>query len=604
MKKFLFVLFALLLAGAAYADEMQQTPLPSIVCTYDDDFGYILADGEGVLTLYINGVEVPNQFPEPYVIERLQEEDVMYDIMVTAQIDGYLVSEPAYYSFFLPGKPLLLTPEPTFTIWEEDECMWVLVEGEGYLYITVDGAEVYENPFRLDKSEDDYTVEVVAIASIPGYQNSDPATLTVDVPAIVPPPAPTEMARAPYVEYECGDGYAEVVFTNNEPYGLVYYRYSYNEDATNTGYPEDGWTEWTEYTDPIVVTAPGLYYFEGYAVAPDRTPSVTSAIFFVLDQPAPTEMTAAPVIAVEIENNYYDSPFALVTIAPGEEESDIYWRYSVGTWDEDYWSEWMVYTDPVSFTSVGSYRIQAYALAPGKTQSYMVEHAFELTQLTPIEDEYDFHVDGIFYKRTGGGTVAVAPHGYMIGYHGDIVIPSTVTYEGVTYMVTSIKNYAFNNGYGDDITSVEIGAYVTTIGNGAFGYNSNLTSVTLGDYVISVGDEAFKECSGLTSLTIGSGVRSIGSEAFAGCPALTTIICKPAVPPVMASSDCFDCYNTATLHVFPAVLDSYQTTDYWKMFTNIVGEDKVAPETGDANGDGVFNISDIIQLINRLTAVP
>jgi hypothetical protein len=68
----------------------------------------------------------------------------------------------------------------------------------------------------------------------------------------------------------------------------------------------------------------------------------------------------------------------------------------------------------------------------------------------------------------------------------------------------------------------------------------------------------------------------------------------------MSSSDCFECYGSATLHVFPAVLESYRESDYWNRFTGIVGEDNVAGSEGDANGDGVFNLTDVIQLINSL----
>ena len=59
-------------------------------------------------------------------------------------------------------------------------------------------------------------------------------------------------------------------------------------------------------------------------------------------------------------------------------------------------------------------------------------------------------------------------------------------------------------------------------------------------------------------------------------------------------------YATATLHVYPAVLDKYQAANYWKQFGSIVGEDKVAPAAGDINGDGKMSISDVTTLINML----
>ena len=72
--------------------------------------------------------------------------------------------------------------------------------------------------------------------------------------------------------------------------------------------------------------------------------------------------------------------------------------------------------------------------------------------------------------------------------------------------------------------------------------------------------------------------------------------------PVMTSSNCFNSnvYATATLHVFPAVLDKYQSANGWSQFANIVPEDNAAPATGDANGDGKLSIDDISTLINML----
>ena len=100
-------------------------------------------------------------------------------------------------------------------------------------------------------------------------------------------------------------------------------------------------------------------------------------------------------------------------------------------------------------------------------------------------------------------------------------------------------------------------------------------------------------------MTIGSGVARIGDYAFANCP-LTDIICKPATPPVISNIYCFNCYDNATLHVHPAVANSYHATDYWNRFANIVAEKNVAPAPGDVNGDGSVNVSDATTIINYL----
>ena len=104
---------------------------------------------------------------------------------------------------------------------------------------------------------------------------------------------------------------------------------------------------------------------------------------------------------------------------------------------------------------------------------------------------------------------------------GSLTIPSSVTYSGRTYSVTSIGEVAFFNCSG--LTSVTIPNSVTSIGDYAFYGCSGLTSVTIPNSVTSIGDGAFLNCSGLTSVTIPNSVTSIGDYAFYGCSGLTTV---------------------------------------------------------------------------------
>ena len=79
-----------------------------------------------------------------------------------------------------------------------------------------------------------------------------------------------------------------------------------------------------------------------------------------------------------------------------------------------------------------------------------------------------------------------------IGYKkltGNLVIPSTVTYQERTYNVTSIGDYAFNFCYG--LTSVSIPNSVTAIGKYAFAYCICLASVSIPNSVTAIGRGAF-----------------------------------------------------------------------------------------------------------------
>ena len=127
---------------------------------------------------------------------------------------------------------------------------------------------------------------------------------------------------------------------------------------------------------------------------------------------------------------------------------------------------------------------------------------------------YDFEVDGVYYNYLdeSAKTVAVTTGSYSNKYSGSITIPSSVTYNSITYSVTEIGNYAFDEC--DGLTEVTIGNSVTEIGDYAFKGCSGLTEVTIPNSVTEIGSEAFEDCSNISSLTIGSGVSYISYCAF------------------------------------------------------------------------------------------
>ena len=154
---------------------------------------------------------------------------------------------------------------------------------------------------------------------------------------------------------------------------------------------------------------------------------------------------------------------------------------------------------------------------------------------------YDFEVDGIYYMFVGN--TAFVTRGDN-PYHGDVVIPASVSYNGKSYTVTGIDQATFKECY--ELKNVVIGNSVMTIGDEAFAYCGELKSVNIPKYVNYIGNQAFTECYSLTSidipnsvtylgnsvffqcfslanLTIGNSVTTIGSLAFAGCTSLTSL---------------------------------------------------------------------------------
>ena len=100
-------------------------------------------------------------------------------------------------------------------------------------------------------------------------------------------------------------------------------------------------------------------------------------------------------------------------------------------------------------------------------------------------------------------------------------IPSSVTYNSISYSVTSIGSSAFSGCSG--LTSVTIPNSVTSIGSSAFYGCSGLTSIEIPNSVTSIGSSAFSGCSGLTSVPIPNSVTSIGDYAFYNCTGLTSV---------------------------------------------------------------------------------
>ncbi len=126
----------------------------------------------------------------------------------------------------------------------------------------------------------------------------------------------------------------------------------------------------------------------------------------------------------------------------------------------------------------------------------------------------------IYYNITSSSpaTVSVTYYGdsyydsYSGEYEGVITIPSSVTYNGTTYTVTSIGDRAFQDC--SSLSSVDIPSSVTSIGNGVFSGCSSLTSVDIPTSVTSIGQYAFSGCSSLTSVDIPTSVTSIDFRAF------------------------------------------------------------------------------------------
>ena len=152
--------------------------------------------------------------------------------------------------------------------------------------------------------------------------------------------------------------------------------------------------------------------------------------------------------------------------------------------------------------------------------------SFILLALLPVvASAQDAYINGIYYNFSGDEATVTCFYddywGAVPKYSGNVVIPSSVTYNDKTYSVTHIDEVAFANCSG--LKSVTIPSSVKSIGDIAFYGCSKLTSITIPEGVTSLGSDAFGNCGGLVSVTIKGNLKHLEEATFQGCGKLTTV---------------------------------------------------------------------------------
>lgn len=217
-------------------------------------------------------------------------------------------------------------------------------------------------------------------------------------------------------------------------------------------------------------------------------------------------------------------------------------------------------------------------------------------------------------------------------YSGEIVIPSSVEYEGVTYDVTRIGSSAFSGSV--NLLSIEIPESVTSIGGWAFTQCTGLTSITIPSSVVNLGGLTFYGCQNLTSVTIlsneivkkqyvyssnlsylfgyqveeyilGDQITEIGEYAFANSVNLLSLTLSKNT----TSIDSYAFYGCSSLEsvYFQGTIDDWLQYDYtgitkhWAGGDLYIGDEKltnlVIPSTIENIRDYTFNKCKSIQSV-------
>ena len=169
-------------------------------------------------------------------------------------------------------------------------------------------------------------------------------------------------------EYNGGNLLVEAYWDGTGTYGQTYFRGETQENYCSY-YALDYYGDWYEYSSQVLNMC--TFTYEAGEVPPVE----------------PTERTAAPVF-----NGYTtDGIHAYFVEIIETEPSTIY--YKVYIWDaatED-WTivgddEWLEYEEILSFTGDGKYRVEAYAVAPGKLPSYDIAYEFIVSPITGLSE--------------------------------------------------------------------------------------------------------------------------------------------------------------------------------------------------------------------------
>lgn len=268
-----------------------------------------------------------------------------------------------------------------------------------------------------------------------------------------------------------------------------------------------------------------------------------------------------------------------------------------------------------------------------------------LLSLQPMSAK--FVTGGFFYdyRTDRDGEVEVAKPSYQTsGYVGDVVIPSSVTFNNKTYTVTRIADEAYLDRTA--VTSVAFPATVEEIGTDAFDGCSNLEWASFGGVKV-ISDRAFYGCGKLSSATLPESLTYIGTGAFSDCNLsmviipnsvttiergafvnntrlsviligrgvttmddapfyalqrevdLSLVISQLANP--IAVADLVDNYATATLIVPSGTASTYRITEGWSGFDRII---EYLPEpvtnAGDLDGSGRVDGTDVSILLEKV----
>lgn len=154
-----------------------------------------------------------------------------------------------------------------------------------------------------------------------------------------------------------------------------------------------------------------------------------------------------------------------------------------------------------------------------------------------------------YAKVDGKPSVSAIKAANVDFYKGDVVIPSSVTFQGKTFKVTALGDSCFM--YAENLTGITLPEGITELPNATFMYCKNLVAAKLPSTLTKIGQRSFSNCSLLESVALPAAVTEIPQYAFNYCTSLKTI--EMASP--IQKLEMYAFYNCEALEAAPALAE-------------------------------------------------
>ena len=176
------------------------------------------------------------------------------------------------------------------------------------------------------------------------------------------------------------------------------------------------------------------------------------------------------------------------------------------------------------------------------TRDYSIMDYVALVNTSLDAPKYEYEEDGFTFLANGTSCTLMS----YKGEEEDIVLPSSVTIDSITYDEYDIYRGAFEKN--KTIKTVTIPQAVKVIGSFAFTKCSSLERVNFESGVTTIMNAAFIHCNSLEEIVLPDSVTSLKRGAFADCANLKKVILSNNIT-VIEANTFWECYSLETVTI-------------------------------------------------------